>query len=257
LLRTDCHFGVQVGRKGISIERTFTAVSDRAQLEAKVCMLETGIEQLSLSVTCAVAGIRKCDHVIGLAHACTPRWCNSRLLVEQGRRQYRCTSASDQTAAAPGRQCGELAEALAEDMARERLRGKTLTLKLKTSAFEVRTRAVTLGGYVSAAGDIRAEALRLLRAELPLELRLMGIRMSTFYQARARAGRAAQCINCAVRPAAATGSRITRQCSVQEPACPLLQLGTQAAPGCEHRCGAGSQGADALQRNASTQRVGP
>ena len=37
-------------------------------------------------------------------------------------------------------QCGELAEALAEDMAREALRGRTLTLKLKTSAFEARAR---------------------------------------------------------------------------------------------------------------------
>ena len=177
-------------------------------------------------------------------------------------------------------QCGELAEALAEDMARESLRGRTLTLKLKTSAFEaramgflqtrnrtancavpdalpglgvlnltkrckkrlvpqtscsgemmcsprvfdvawlmaawcrcararrlwgatsaraqqsatgnackadgsmpqVRTRAVTLGSHISAGADIRAEALRLLRMELPLELRLMGIRMSSFLQ---------------------------------------------------------------------------
>ena len=48
----------------------------------------------------------------------------------------------------------------------------------------MRTRAATLGNYVAAAAEIRAEALRLLRAELPLELRLMGIRMSTFFQAR-------------------------------------------------------------------------
>ncbi|KAK9834297.1 hypothetical protein WJX81_004273 [Elliptochloris bilobata] len=103
----------EVGRKGISMERTFRPVSDRAELEAK---------------------------------------------------------------------CGELAEALAEDMARESLRGRTITLKLKTSNFEVRTRAVTLGHYISAGADICAEALRLLRMELPLELRLMGIRMSSFFQ---------------------------------------------------------------------------
>ena len=164
-----------------------------------------------------------------------PADANSLQLSELGRQQFWCTPASDLTSAAPGRQCGELAEALAEDMARERLRGRTLTLKLKTSAFEVRTRATSLGGYVSAAGDIRAEALRLLRAELPLELRLMGIRMSTFYQARARAGRAAVCNPRAVRLAAATGCGTARQRSVQEPVCPRsTALGTQAAPGCEH-----------------------
>ena len=47
---------------------------------------------------------------------------------------------------------------------------------------QVRTRAVTLGSHISAGADIRAEALRLLRMELPLELRLMGIRMSSFFQ---------------------------------------------------------------------------
>lgn len=50
------------------------------------------------------------------------------------------------------------------------------------SVAQVRTRAVTLGSHISAGADIRAEALRLLRMELPLELRLMGIRMSSFFQ---------------------------------------------------------------------------
>ena len=43
-------------------------------------------------------------------------------------------------------QCGELAEALAEDMARESLRGRTLTLKLKTSAFEARAMVCCVHG---------------------------------------------------------------------------------------------------------------
>ena len=47
---------------------------------------------------------------------------------------------------------------------------------------QVRTRAVTLGSHISSVTDISAEALRLLRMELPLELRLMGIRMSSFFQ---------------------------------------------------------------------------
>jgi hypothetical protein len=103
----------EVGRKGISTERTFRAMSQRSELEAK---------------------------------------------------------------------CKELAENLAADMAEENLKGKTLTLKLKLTTFEVRTRAVTLPKYVSSAEDILAAGLKLLRAELPVEIRLMGLRMSHFYE---------------------------------------------------------------------------
>lgn len=103
----------EVGRKGISCERTFRALSDRADLEAK---------------------------------------------------------------------CKELSEHLAADMAVEGLRGKTLTLKLKLTTFEVRTRAVTLPRHIHTAEDILGTALRLLRAELPVEVRLMGLRMSHFWE---------------------------------------------------------------------------
>ena len=58
-------------------------------------------------------------------------------------------------------------------MAEEGLSGKTLTLKLKTTAFEVRTRAYTLAQHIHTAEDIRNVALRLLQAELPVEIRLM------------------------------------------------------------------------------------
>ena len=67
----------------------------------------------------------------------------------------------------------ELADKLAEEMAEEGLSGKTLTLKLKTTAFEVRTRAYTLAQHIHTAEDIRNVALRLLQAELPVEIRLM------------------------------------------------------------------------------------
>ena len=103
----------EVGRKGISTERTFRPISARSELEAK---------------------------------------------------------------------CRELAENLAGDMAQENLRGKTLTLKLKLTTFEVRTRAVTLDRYIHTAEDILVAGLKLLRAELPVELRLMGLRMSHFYE---------------------------------------------------------------------------
>lgn len=73
-------------------------------------------------------------------------------------------------------------------MARENLKGKTLTLKLKTTAFEVRTRAHSLPQHISTAAEIEAVALRLLKAELPIEIRLMGMRMSHFLEVRKEAG---------------------------------------------------------------------
>ena len=70
-------------------------------------------------------------------------------------------------------QCSELAEKLAEDVTGEGLKGRTVTLKLKTTNFEVRTRAATLPRHISAYEDIFREAMRLLRAELPITIRLM------------------------------------------------------------------------------------
>jgi len=73
-------------------------------------------------------------------------------------------------------------------MARENLKGKTLTLKLKSTAFEVRSRAYSLPQHISTASEIEAVALRLLKAELPIEIRLMGMRMSHFLEVRKEAG---------------------------------------------------------------------
>ena len=78
----------------------------------------------------------------------------------------------------------EIAQHLAGDMAREDLKGKTLTLKLKTTAFEVRTRAQSLPQYISTFEEIVAPAMRLLKAEMPIEIRLMGMRMSHFLEVR-------------------------------------------------------------------------
>ncbi|KAM0909065.1 hypothetical protein ACQ4PT_015022 [Festuca glaucescens] len=74
-----------------------------------------------------------------------------------------------------------LTENLADDMQKECLKGRTLTLKLKTAAFEVRTRAATAQNYISSKEDILIYAKKLLKAELPLSLRLMGLRMSHFH----------------------------------------------------------------------------
>ncbi|XP_034026011.1 DNA polymerase kappa isoform X2 [Thalassophryne amazonica] len=82
--------------------------------------------------------------------------------------------------------CQELCEALAEDMKKEGLKGKTITLKLKNVNFEVKTRAATLLCAVTTADDIFTVAKDLLKAEIenesphPLRLRLMGVRISAF-----------------------------------------------------------------------------
>eukprot|EP00262_Sarcandra_glabra_P012622 TRINITY_DN3289_c0_g1_i1.p1 TRINITY_DN3289_c0_g1~~TRINITY_DN3289_c0_g1_i1.p1 ORF type:complete len:693 (-),score=131.96 TRINITY_DN3289_c0_g1_i1:31-2109(-) len=72
----------------------------------------------------------------------------------------------------------EIAEALSNDMQKGGLCGRTLTLKLKTASFEVQTRAVSLQKYIYSSEDILNHASKLLKAELPLSLRLIGLRMS-------------------------------------------------------------------------------
>ncbi|KAK4401756.1 DNA polymerase kappa [Sesamum angolense] len=78
----------------------------------------------------------------------------------------------------------DLSENLASDLKKEGLCGRTLTLKLKTSCFEVRTRAVTLPDNICSSEDIVKHATKLLKAELPASLRLMGLRMSHFNEGK-------------------------------------------------------------------------
>ncbi|KAH6773137.1 DNA/RNA polymerases superfamily protein [Perilla frutescens var. frutescens] len=78
----------------------------------------------------------------------------------------------------------DLSENLSSDMKKEGICGRTLTLKLKTSCFEVRTRAVTLPNYICSSEEILKHAKKLLKAELPVSLRLMGLRMSHFGEGR-------------------------------------------------------------------------
>jgi impB/mucB/samB family C-terminal domain len=65
-------------------------------------------------------------------------------------------------------------------MAEQQLQGRVVTLKLKTTDFAVRTRAHTSSSFVQRYEDIYAIAAKLLGAELPLRLRLMGVRVSQF-----------------------------------------------------------------------------
>ncbi|XP_060057032.1 DNA polymerase kappa isoform X2 [Erinaceus europaeus] len=84
------------------------------------------------------------------------------------------------------RLCQELCTELAEDMQKEGLKGRTVTVKLKNVNFEVKTRASTVSSVVSTAEAIFAVARELLRTEIdaafphPLRLRLMGVRLSGF-----------------------------------------------------------------------------
>lgn len=85
--------------------------------------------------------------------------------------------------------CRDLCHDLAEDLQREGLKGKTVTLKLKNVKFEVKTRAFTLQYAVCSEEEIFAAAKDLLKVEIdsvspqPLKLRLMGVRVSAFISA--------------------------------------------------------------------------
>ncbi|XP_066091016.1 DNA polymerase kappa isoform X2 [Saccopteryx bilineata] len=82
--------------------------------------------------------------------------------------------------------CQELCGELAQDLQKEGLKGRTVTIKLKNVNFEVKTRASTVSSVVSTAEEIFAIAKELLRTEIdvyfphPLRLRLMGVRISSF-----------------------------------------------------------------------------
>eukprot|EP00053_Salpingoeca_punica_P015802 m.146232 g.146232 ORF g.146232 m.146232 type:complete len:743 (-) comp16804_c0_seq1:1791-4019(-) len=79
--------------------------------------------------------------------------------------------------------CSELCQHLAEDLASEDLEGKCITIKLKTTAFKVLSRAESLPTYISSAAELELHALQLFERELQvhktLELRLFGVRMSS------------------------------------------------------------------------------
>ncbi|XP_076218087.1 DNA polymerase kappa isoform X1 [Aptenodytes patagonicus] len=82
--------------------------------------------------------------------------------------------------------CQELCRDLAQELQKEGLKGKTVTLKLKNVNFEVKTRASTVLSSVSTEEEIFAVARDLLGTEIdsvaphPLRIRLMGVRVSGF-----------------------------------------------------------------------------
>ncbi|KAI9012632.1 hypothetical protein CLU79DRAFT_769427 [Phycomyces nitens] len=72
----------------------------------------------------------------------------------------------------------ELSQLLAKDLADAGIKGKTIGIKLKLASFELRVRSKTIPFCISSAEDIARIATELLFKELPVSLRLMGIRMS-------------------------------------------------------------------------------
>ena len=71
-----------------------------------------------------------------------------------------------------------LVESLCSDMQGEGIEGRTLTLKIKLSNFELKTRSITHSRHMSTASDVAPLAIKLLLSELPLSARLVGVRMS-------------------------------------------------------------------------------
>ncbi|NXI36530.1 POLK polymerase, partial [Galbula dea] len=82
--------------------------------------------------------------------------------------------------------CRELCRDLAQELQKEGLKGRTVTLKLKNVNFEVKTRASTVQSSVSTEEEIFSVAKELLGTEIDavaphhLRIRLMGVRVSGF-----------------------------------------------------------------------------
>ena len=82
--------------------------------------------------------------------------------------------------------CDKLCQSLAEDLKRQKLKGKTVTIKLKTVNFEVKSRSLSPLNPISTYEEICLAAKELLKNEIsacspdPLRLRLMGVRLSNF-----------------------------------------------------------------------------
>jgi len=79
--------------------------------------------------------------------------------------------------------CREICSELQEDLERKGVRGKTITLKIKTVNFEVKTRAKSISHYTSSAETIFDSAWTIYSSYLKefgqgLKLRLMGVRIS-------------------------------------------------------------------------------
>ncbi|WBW75155.1 DinB translesion DNA repair polymerase, pol kappa [Schizosaccharomyces osmophilus] len=71
-----------------------------------------------------------------------------------------------------------LCQSLADDLLKRDLIANSMSIKIKTDTFQVHTRQKNLRGYIYNDTDLFCEALKLLRMEYPLRLRLLGVRLS-------------------------------------------------------------------------------
>lgn len=89
--------------------------------------------------------------------------------------------------------CSDVCGYLADDMERGRMGARTLTLKLKCADFSVRTRSVSFASTLKTKDELFEHAVEILRKELPLTLRLLGVRGSSLVSlAPSAAGAAAE-----------------------------------------------------------------
>lgn len=120
----------------------------------------------------------------------------------------------------------DLCHELAEEMQQKDIVGKVLTLKLKTTDFQIRTRAQTLSEATRCSEVMAAGIKRLLQHEMnaaptdqPLSLRLIGVRMSSLASSseagQRRQATLTQMFSQSVQPKAATSS--ATHCDSQEP----------------------------------------
>ncbi|PHZ10274.1 IMS-domain-containing protein [Rhizopus microsporus ATCC 52813] len=72
----------------------------------------------------------------------------------------------------------ELCQALERDVEKAGVMGRNVGIKLKFASFEMRIRSKTLPTYTWSAKDIEKIAKKLLAKEMPMNLRLMGVRLA-------------------------------------------------------------------------------
>ncbi|KAI9297585.1 UMUC-like DNA-repair protein [Neoconidiobolus thromboides FSU 785] len=72
----------------------------------------------------------------------------------------------------------ELAKSLSEDIEKKKIKGKTVTLTIKSVDFDVRVKSKSFPRYLATCDDLFEAGKKLLIKEHPVSLRLLGLRLS-------------------------------------------------------------------------------